>query len=126
MKCENEMILIVTITRKGWGDTVLNASREAGAEGGTVVFGRGCGIHENKKLFGLMIEPEKEVVLTVVPKALEDKVLDAAVDAAQLDKPGNGMALVLPLAKVAGRVHMLEKILEEKAGTSSGHEQGAE
>jgi nitrogen regulatory protein P-II 1 len=126
MKCENDMILIVTIARKGWGDAVLNASREAGAEGGTVVFGRGCGIHENKKLFGLMIEPEKEVVFTVVPCALTDKVLDAVVSAAQLEKPGNGMALVLPLAKVVGRVHMLDKIQEEKAGTSSGHEQGEE
>ncbi len=37
--------LIVTIVRKGWGDTVLQASVKAGAEGGTVLFGRGSGVH---------------------------------------------------------------------------------
>ncbi|MCU0638116.1 MAG: P-II family nitrogen regulator [Methanothrix sp.] len=110
MKCEeNDLFLIVTIARKGWGDAVLDASKKAGAEGGTVVFGRGCGIHENKTLLGMMIEPEKEIVLTVVPKAIADKVLDAVVAGAELEEPGNGMALVLPIAKVAGRVHMLEK-----------------
>jgi len=33
--------LIVSIVRKGWGDTVLEASMRAGAHGGTVMFGRG-------------------------------------------------------------------------------------
>jgi nitrogen regulatory protein PII len=123
MKCENDMFLIVTIARKGWGDVVMVASKKAGAEGGTVVFGRGCGIHENKSLLGMMIEPEKEVVLTVVPKAQVDKVLDSIVAAAKLHEPGNGMALVLPLAKVAGRVHMLEKYTAEKVTALAGNEQ---
>jgi hypothetical protein len=37
--------LIVSIVRKGWGDTVLEASVKAGAHGGTILFGRGAGIH---------------------------------------------------------------------------------
>ena len=32
--------LIVSIVRKGWGSTVLEASVKAGARGGTVLFGR--------------------------------------------------------------------------------------
>jgi len=33
--------LIVTIVKKGWGDSVLQASIKAGADGGTVMIGRG-------------------------------------------------------------------------------------
>jgi hypothetical protein len=66
MKCETDMSLIVTIVKKGWGDEVLCASKDAGAEGGTILFGRGVGVHEQQKLLNIMIEPEKEVVFTVV------------------------------------------------------------
>jgi nitrogen regulatory protein P-II 1 len=59
--------LIVSIVRKGWGDTVLEASMKAGAHGGTVLFGRGIGRNEEQGVFGIQIEPEKEIVLTVVP-----------------------------------------------------------
>jgi len=58
--------LIVSIVGKGWGSTVLEASVGAGARGGTVLFGRGAGINEQEKIFGMSIEPEKEIVLTVV------------------------------------------------------------
>jgi hypothetical protein len=43
---EESMALLVTIVRKSWGDRVLEASVKAGASGGTVIFGRGRGIHE--------------------------------------------------------------------------------
>jgi nitrogen regulatory protein P-II 1 len=33
---------IVSVVRKGWGSTVLEASVKAGARGGTVLFGRGA------------------------------------------------------------------------------------
>jgi hypothetical protein len=50
---ESEFVLIVTIVKKGWGDEVIKASRKAGAHGGTILFGRGTGIHENKSILGL-------------------------------------------------------------------------
>jgi len=37
------------VVPKGWGDSVIEASMKAGAKGGTIVFGRGLGIHEKKK-----------------------------------------------------------------------------
>ncbi len=48
MPYETDFVLIVTIVKKGWGDEVIKASRKAGAQGGTILFGRGTGIHENK------------------------------------------------------------------------------
>lgn len=44
-KQDMEFQLIVTIVNKGHCGTVLDASLEAGAEGGTIITGRGSGIH---------------------------------------------------------------------------------
>jgi nitrogen regulatory protein P-II 1 len=99
--------LIVSIVRKGWGSRVLEASVQAGARGGTVLFGRGAGIHEHEKIFGMAIEPEKEVVLTIVRQEQVDRILDAIVRAAELNDAGRGIAFVLPVEKVVGVAHFL-------------------
>jgi nitrogen regulatory protein PII len=56
---------------------------------------------------GICIEPEKEVVLTLVPRDKEDTILTAIIKAAELDKPGSGIAFVVPVKRVAGVVHAL-------------------
>lgn len=100
--------LIVSVVRKGWGSTVLEASVKAGARGGTVLFGRGAGIHEQEKIFGMSIEPEKEIVLTVVYSDQVDTVLAEIVRAAELSDTGRGIAFVLPVEKVVGVAHFMK------------------
>ncbi len=99
--------LIVTIVRKGWGDRVVEASMKAGAEGGTIMFGRGVGIHERQRIMGICIEPEKEIVLSVISRDKEEMVLSRIIKAAELDKPGNGISFVVPVEKMMGVVHAL-------------------
>jgi nitrogen regulatory protein PII len=103
--------LIVSIVRKGWGDSVLEATMRAGAHGGTVMFGRGIGRNEQQRVFGIQIEPEKEVVLTLVPADIKNAVLAAAVAAAELTAPGHGIAFVLPVEAVAGIAHLVQEPL---------------
>jgi nitrogen regulatory protein PII len=101
--------LIVSIVRKGWGDTVLEATMKAGAHGGTVLFGRGIGRNEQQRVFGIQIEPEKEIVFTVVPREIKEAVLQEIVRAAELTVPGHGLAFVVPVEAVAGIVHLVEE-----------------
>jgi nitrogen regulatory protein PII len=108
MICEGCKQLIVTIVKKGWSQQVIEASRKAGASGGTIIPGRGTGIHEMQTLLGLRIEPEKDIILTVVSPDQTDAILEAIVSAAELEKPGNGICFVINLDKVAGRVHMFK------------------
>ncbi|GAA4522604.1 hypothetical protein GCM10023174_03120 [Chelativorans composti] len=103
-----EPYLIVSIVRRGWGDTILEATMNAGAHGGTVLIGRGIGRNEQQQVFGIKIEPEKEVVLTVVPAVMKDRVLRAAEEAGELNAPGKGLAFCLPLEKVVGVVHLVQ------------------
>jgi nitrogen regulatory protein P-II 1 len=99
--------LIVTIVRKGWGSTVLEASVAAGSRGATVLFGRGAGVNETERIFGMAIEPEKEIVLTVTPTEKVDAILAAIVAAAELEEPGRGLAFVVPVDRVVGISHQL-------------------
>jgi nitrogen regulatory protein P-II 1 len=101
--------LIVSIVRKGWGDTVLEASMNAGAHGGTVLFGRGIGRNEQQRVFGIKIEPEKEVVLTIVPAEIAERVLKAITTAAELSAPGHGLAFIVAVQQLAGVVHLVEE-----------------
>ncbi len=99
--------LIVSIVRKGWGSAVLDATVRAGARGGTVVNGRGAGINEQAKIFGMSIEPEKEVVLTVVYSGQVEAILDEIVRTAGLDETGKGIAFVVPVDRVVGVAHFM-------------------
>jgi nitrogen regulatory protein PII len=108
MGLRHDYDLIVTIVSRGFAERIVGASKEAGAEGGTIFFGRGTGIHETKRLLGIPIEPEKEIVLTAVPRDMTEKVLSRIVEAGHLDQPGTGIAFVLELKKVAGICHILD------------------
>jgi nitrogen regulatory protein PII len=105
--------LIVSIVRKGWGSTVLEASVKAGAQGGTVLVGRGAGINEREKIFGVSIEPEKEIVLTLVRAERAEAILEEIVRAAQLSDTGRGIAFVLAVDKVVGVAHFLKRMRHE-------------
>lgn len=102
--------LIITIVKKGFSENILKASREAGAEGGTILFGRGAGIHEKSKIMGIPIEPEKEIVFTIIRKNLTNKVVDAIVKAGKLTEPGKGICFVLEVKQVAGICHVTEEL----------------
>ena len=110
----SNLSLIVSIVRKGWGSTVLEASVKAGARGGTVLFGRGAGINEREKIFGVSIEPEKEILLTIVNANQVDAILDAIVRAGELNDTGQGIAFVLPVEKVAGVARFMTQAQERQ------------
>ncbi|MBM3700250.1 MAG: P-II family nitrogen regulator [Actinobacteria bacterium] len=108
--CINNHDLIVTIVKKGKAETVLKASKAAGAEGGTVIYGRGAGIRETSTIMGIPVEPEKEIILTIILKDLTSKVMNAIIEAVNLHKPGSGVIFALELKNVAGICHLIENI----------------
>lgn len=105
--------LIVSIVRKGWGSTVLQASVKAGARGGTVLSGRGAGINEQEKIFGMSIEPEKEIVLTITYAVQVQTILREIVRAAELNQTGRGIAFVVPVEEIVGVAHFMSRIQDQ-------------
>ena len=94
--------MIVTIVDRGIGEDVIEYSKAAGANGGTIIHGRGTGAHEKAKFFGLEIDPEKDIVLTLVPDSLTAEVMNAISRGIKIDKPGNGICFSINIDKVVG------------------------
>ena len=89
---------------------MLEASVKAGARGGTVLFGRGAGINEQEKIFGMSIEPEKEIVLTGRQLRIASiRILAEIVRSADLSSTGKGIAFVVPIDKVVGVAHFMSQ-----------------
>ncbi len=94
--------LIVTIVEKDMSGDVIDAARAGGADGATVINGRGSGIHEKAKFFGITIEPEKEIVLILVDRTIRPAVMNSIGKALDIDKPGRGISFVLDVTHVMG------------------------
>jgi nitrogen regulatory protein PII len=97
--------LIAAILPKGATGNVMDAAREAGAEGGTILLARGTGIHEARRFFGLSVSSERELLLVLVEPGKAREVLEAVVRAGRLDEPARGIAFVLAVEEVTGIVH---------------------
>ena len=115
-----EVCLITCIVQRGLGDTIVQAARDAGAQGATVYFAKGSGVRERLGMLGVAVEVEKEVVNIVVAAEQLDTVFDHVFLVGQLDTPGMGFMYVTPLEKAAtyipqGLVDQLQKKSEESA-----------
>lgn len=101
MKTTNHEV-IFCIVNTGFSDAVMDAAREYGARGGTVLRGRGTANPEAEKLFHITVQPEKEVVMIVVKSEIKDDILHALYRAVGLKTPGQGIAFSLPVEDVVG------------------------
>jgi nitrogen regulatory protein PII len=97
--------LIAAIVPKGAAGKVMNAAKEGGAEGGTILLARGTGVHEARRVFGMSMNTEREMLLILIDAERAQEVLDSIVRVGKLDEPGRGMAFVLSVDEVRGIVH---------------------
>lgn len=100
MNFEHE--LIICIVNAGYAESVMDAAKEYGAGGGTVIHGRGTASRDVEKRFQIAIEPEKELVMILVPSEIKDDVLLGLYRAVGLKTPGQGIAFSMPVDAVVG------------------------
>ncbi len=94
--------LIITIVDKGNAEMVVEAATKAGSKGGTIINARGSGIHETCKVFGIEVEPEKELVLILAEKDLTQAIVLSIKEELNIDEPGNGIIFTQDVNKAYG------------------------
>ena len=94
---ENQFELILCIVNAGYSQNVMDAARQAGARGGTILRGRGSANPEAEEFFNITIQPDKEVVLILVSASIKDDVLKAVYKNSGLSTEGQGIAFSLPV-----------------------------
>ncbi len=94
--------VIFCIVNTGFSDEVMDAAREYGARGGTVIRARGTANAAAEKLFNIAIQPEKEIVMILIESKLKNDILHALYKAVGLNTPGQGIAFTMPVESVVG------------------------
>ena len=91
--------VIVCIVDAGFSDAVMDAAKEFGA---TVLFARGTAGKEAETFFKITVQPEKEMVMILVPREIKDDILHALYRSVGLKTPAQGIAFSLPVDSVVG------------------------
>lgn len=99
---ETKYEVILCIVNSGFSEDVMEAAKTVGATGGTVIHGRGTASVEAEKLFGISIQPEKEIVIILADGKIRNDILHAVYQKVGLNSPGQGIAFALPVSDVAG------------------------
>ena len=100
MNFEHEVIFC--IVNAGFADAVMDAAKEYGARGGTVIHARGTANSLAEKKFEIPVQPEKEMVMILVPAEIKDDVLHGLYRSVGLKTPGQGIAFSMPVDEVVG------------------------
>jgi len=94
--------VIVCIVNAGFSEAVMDAAKEYGAGGGTVLFARGTAPKEAESFFKIAVQPEKEMVMILVPREIRDDILHALYKSVGLNTRGQGIAFSMPVDSVVG------------------------
>ena len=94
--------LILAIVNRGHTDLVMDAARAEGARGGTVLHARRVGYEDRENLLGFSLQPEKEVVTILAPRAQKLDLMKAINKAAGLSTEAAGILFSLPVSDMMG------------------------
>ncbi|MDE6355928.1 MAG: P-II family nitrogen regulator [Clostridia bacterium] len=94
--------VVFCVVNAGYSELVMDAAKEVGARGGTVIHARGTANKEAEKFFSITIQPDKEIVMILVPSKIKDDVLHAIYRQAGLKSAGQGIAFTLAVDEVVG------------------------
>lgn len=94
-------VCVLAVVEKGKAADCIVAAKTAGAQGGTIIQARGAGEIQDFYV-PLLMEPQKEIVLIVLPQSTAVKVRDAIYSNLQLDKQGSGVVFLLPVLHTIG------------------------
>ncbi|QXO19342.1 MULTISPECIES: P-II family nitrogen regulator [Vibrio] len=110
--------LIIAFVEDSKTDEVLDAAREAGATGATVINNaRGEGLNKKRTFFGLTLEVQKDVVLLMVEEHLSRHILETIAEVGEFDQEsGQGIAIQIDIEDAVGVAHQVEtltKVIED-------------
>lgn len=106
--------LLVIFVEDSKTEEVINAARESGATGCTVInHARGEGLEEAKSFLGLTLSTQRDVLLMLVEEHLSRGILERISEVGEFDaKPGTGIAIQIDVEDAVGVLHQREELTE--------------
>ncbi len=106
--------LIIALTEDTITDKIVDAAREKGATGSTVITSaRGEGLEVSKTFLGLSLETQRDVTLLLVEEHLAREILETIAKAGEFDaNPGSGIAFSIDVEDAVGVSHQVSQLSE--------------
>ncbi len=106
--------LIIALTQDTITDKIVEAARDKGATGSTVItHARGEGMKVSKTFLGLSLETQRDVVLLLVEEHLTREILETISKAGEFDaNPGTGIAFSIDVDDAVGVSHQVSELTE--------------
>lgn len=107
--------LIMALVADEKTDTVLDAAREAGATGATVITSvRGEGLRPQKTFLGLDLVGQRDVLMFLVAEPKAREILETIAEAGRFDEePGTGIAFQVAIEDAVGLKTQHDAIIQE-------------
>ena len=106
--------LIIALVEDGKTDAVLDAARNAGATGSTILNQvRGERIQATKTFFGLNLETQRDMLMFLVEEHMSRQILESISAIGKFDDgPGTGIAFQLDVEDAVGVTRQISKLQE--------------
>ena len=115
--------LLIIISNQGFHEMVMDAARDAGAPGGTVIHARGTGMERAERFLGISLASEKDITFIVTKTAQKNAIMEAIMRKAGMESQAKSIVFSLPVTATAG-LRLLED--EEDAETPEAVEEEQE
>ena len=93
---------IITIMDRGLCIKAVEAVTETGSHSGTLLKGRGSGIHEKKTILNMAIEHEKDILLLISKEENVDEIVQNMDKNLNLTEPGQGLLVSMKVKRMHG------------------------
>ncbi len=99
MKNEHHNNLIVISVNEGYGESVMQVARKAGATGGTIIKGRLADIEQFTEFVKTEVEGEREILFILAPTKVGGKIMEDVNREFGLTSQANGIIFAVPTEK---------------------------
>ncbi len=106
--------LLIAFVEDRHTKAVMDAARDAGATGCTVITqARGEGLNKAVSFLGMSLSAQRDVLLMLVEEHLSRRILEHIRDVGEFDsKPGAGIAVQIDVEDAVGIVRQAEELTE--------------
>ena len=105
----NKFECVVTIVDGGCSEYVVDAAKEVGAKGATIINGRGSTSSDSENFYKLNIQPDKQIVLILCKCNQTKSIVESINKKAGLNTKAHALSFVLPVEEAIGMAEIFKE-----------------
>lgn len=92
----SDLKVLYIIVNAGYATEIVDIARANGSTGATILNARGS-VPNPQTIFGITIDPEKEIVLIIAKKEVAQKIMESVKEKAGVGTPAHAISFYMPV-----------------------------